>query len=240
MSKAMLDCRIEGSIGVVGGLGPFASAEFLKTIYECDLSDCEQYLPTVIMISDPSFPDRTEDFRAGRTDDLLARLTAVLEQLSQLGAAKIIICCVTIHYLLPRLPRHLRARVVSLLDVIFNQVEKSQTRHLLICSSGTRELRLFENHPRWQAASDFIVLPDESDQEIIHRDLIYPMKTTVAASNGAPLLKSLLRKYRVDSFIVGCSEVHILAKAAFPANANGSNCIDPLAILARGIYEKSI
>lgn len=228
----------DGSIGVVGGLGPFASAEFLKTIYECDLSEREQDLPKVIVISDPTFPDRTEGFLAGRTDDLLARLIVVLEQLAQLGANKIIICCVTIHYLLPRLPQDLRDRVISLLDVIFEHVEQSRTRRLLICSSGTRQLGLFENHPRWQVAKDFFVLPDECDQEIIHRELIYPMKTAVANSGGVPLLKSLLRKYQVDSFIVGCSEVHMIAKLA--ANGNGPNCIDPLAILARGIYEKSI
>ena len=234
----MLDGPIAGSIGVVGGLGPMASAEFLKTIYECDLSEREQDLPKVIVISDPTFPDRTEAFLNGGTDALLERLIVVLERLAQLGASKIIICCVTIHYLLPRLPQELRDRVISLLDVIFQHVEQSRTKGLLICSSGTRRLELFESHPRWQAAKDFFVLPDEGDQEVIHRELIYPMKTAVATSGGVPLLKSLLKKYQVDSFIVGCSEVHMIAKLA--ANVNGTRCIDPLAILARGIYEKSI
>ncbi len=236
----MLERQIEGGIGVVGGLGPLASAEILKTIYESDLSDREQFLPKVILISDPTFPDRTEEFLAGRTDDLLARLIAVLEQLSQLGASRIIICCVTIHYLLPRLPPHLKARVVSLLDVIFFHVERSRKKHLLICSDGTRQLKLFENHARWQDAKEFIVLPNEGDQRVIHRDLIYPIKTTVDATRGAPLLKSMLEKYSVDSFIVGCSEVHMLAKLSAFSNGNGSNCIDPLAILAHGIYENSI
>lgn len=236
----MFECQIPGSVGVVGGLGPLASAEFLKSIYESGCGDREQDLPKILMISDPTFPDRTEAFLNGHTHDLLERLITVLEHLSQLGAEKIIICCVTIHYLLPRLPQDLRVRVISLLDVIFDQLEQTQTKRLLVCSSGTRRLQLFESHARWQEFSDLMVLPDEFDQQIIHRDLIYPMKAAFDVTAQARLLRSMLEKYRVDSFIAGCSEVHMLAKLAFSTNGDRSNCIDPLAILARGIYEKRI
>ena len=236
----MFHCQSPGGIGVVGGLGPLASAEFLKSIYESALVDREQDLPKVFMVSDPTFPDRTEAFLNGHTHDLLERLITVLEHLSQLGAEKIIICCVTIHYLLPRLPQDLRARVISLLDVIFDQLEQKRTKHLLVCSSGTRRLQLFENHARWKEFSDLMVLPDESDQQVIHRDLIYPMKAAFDVTTQARLLRSMLEKYRVDSFVVGCSEVHMLAKLGFSGNGAGFNCIDPLAILARGIYEKRI
>lgn len=47
-------------LGVLGGMGPLASAEFLKTIYECSVAGGEQRSPSVIMYSDPTFPDRTE------------------------------------------------------------------------------------------------------------------------------------------------------------------------------------
>jgi aspartate racemase len=233
--------QVGESIGIVGGLGPLASAEFLKTIYECNLEDCEQFSPKVYMFSDPTFPDRTEAFLAGQTDELLQRLTDALQQLSVLGASKIVICCITIHYLLPRVPEHLRTRIISLLDVIFDRLEKSEKRHLLVCSSGTRKLGLFQNHSRWHDAQRFVVLPNEDDQNVIHRELIYPMKTTVNAVKQVPLLKSLLKKYEVDSFIVGCSEIHMLAKLpAFADSQNEFDCIDPLAIIAREIYKESI
>lgn len=227
-------------LGVVGGLGPLASAEFLKTIYEHHLGEREQASPTVIMYSDPTFPDRTDAFLAGNSDPLLAQLINVLECLLTAGATSIVLCCMTIHYLLPRLLPHLRDRIISLLDIIFATVARNQKRHLLICSSGTRELELFQNHRQWSLLEPYIVLPDEQDQKRIHRDLIYPIKNNPEIRTLFPLLELLLKKYEVDSFIAGCSEVHLLAKH-FLLSGNHSHahcCIDPLDILAREWTQK--
>src|SRR5689334_6778827 len=54
--------------GVLGGLGPLASAEFLATIYEHADASEEQRLPAVLLFSDPAIPDRTEALLCGRED----------------------------------------------------------------------------------------------------------------------------------------------------------------------------
>ncbi|HWS55091.1 MAG TPA: amino acid racemase [Pyrinomonadaceae bacterium] len=225
-------------LGILGGMGPVASAEFLKTVYEQNLGEREQTAPKVVMLSDPSCPDRTEAFLAGRADEVLRQLTANLRRLSDLGATRIVICCVTMHHLLPALEPDLRARIVSLLDVVFDRLERSGRRHLLICSSGTRRLGLFEKHERWPAAAPHVVLPGEADQQVIHRDLIYPMKTDPDVSKRVPLLRSLLKRYGVGSFIAGCTEMHMLAKR--PELAAGVGCIDPLAVVARGLQGETL
>jgi len=222
-------------LGIVGGLGPIASAEFLRTMYEHSVVEREQDLPTVIVYSDPTFPDRTEAFLSGNADPVLAQLIDVIERLLEAGATEVMFCCMTIHYLLPRLPAYLRERVISLPDIIFENVANTRQRRLLISSSGTRKLGLFENHPLWYSVEPYVVLPSEDDQNRIHRDLIYPIKTNPDISTQFPLLEQLLEKYEVDSFIAGCSEVHVLAKH-FLASGNRSakySCIDPLATLAR-------
>ena len=228
-------------LGVVGGLGPMASAEFLRTIYEYSLSDFEQESPTVIVYSDPTFPDRTEAFLSGNSDPLLAQLIDVIERLLEAGATDVVFCCMTIHYLLPRLPARLRERVISLPDIIFEHLAHTRKRHLLISSSGTRKLGLFEDHILWSMVQPYVVLPDEDDQNVIHRDLIYPMKTNPDVSTQFPLLKTLLKKYEVDSFIAGCSEVHLLAKHFLRSGNHSSEyrCIDPLATVAREWAQKN-
>lgn len=228
-------------LGILGGMGPVASAEFLKTVYEQNLGAREQTAPRVVMLSDPSFPDRTEALLAGRDEEVLRPLTDALRRLSDMGATRLVVCCVTAHHLLPRLPPDLRARVVSLLDVVFDRLEQTRGRHLLVCSSGSRRAGIFERHERWPAAAPYVVLPDEADQEVIHRDLIYPMKTDPDVSKRAPLLRSLLKRYGVSSFIAGCTEVHMLAKRPeFSDGRSGVNCIDPLAIIARGLQGETL
>ena len=63
-----------------------------------------------------------------------------LETLYQLGVNKVVIACVTMHYFLPRLPTHLRQRVISLVDLIIDEVSMTDERYLLLCTSGTRAL----------------------------------------------------------------------------------------------------
>jgi aspartate racemase len=228
-------------LGVVGGVGPLASAEFLKTIYERNLDGCEQMSPRVLLYSDPTFPDRTETLLAGLDDLLLARLVEAIDSLDRLGASRIVVCCVTLHHLLPRLPPSTGRRVWSLIDVVFEQLLRSQKRHLLFCTNGTRKLQIFERHRQWTAGRDFLALPDEADQRSIH-DLIYRIKSNHEVSRLIPNIEALLSKYGVDSFVAGCTEIHLLAKrfAATGADGRERGCIDPLTIIAKEVTKESL
>jgi aspartate racemase len=230
-----------GLLGVLGGVGPLASAEFLRTIYEHALGAREQTAPRVVLYSDPSFPDRTETLLAGDDDLLLEPLEAALRALSAAGAARVVICCVTLHHLLPRLPGELRARVWSLLDVIFEGVRRGRRRRLLFCTSGSRRLGIFERHEGWASARDYIVLPGDEDQALIH-DLIYRVKRNEDIGLIAPALTRLLAAYGTDSFIAGCTEMHLLAKYvnAGDGGREGRTCLDPLTIIAEEVAKENL
>jgi aspartate racemase len=225
-------------LGVVGGIGPLASAEFVKTIYERGIGEQEQDAPKVLMHSDPTFPDRTQSLLAGDYEPLLRKLVDISDGLLRLGASRIVICCMTIHHLLPKLPVRLRSRTISLLDVIFEEVAKSPKQRLLICTTGTRKLGVFERHVRWEALKDRIVTPGEEDQRVIHDDIIYQIKRNQGVGKVAPVLESLLLKYGLDSFVSGCTEIHLLAKhVAFSGHEARFGCIDPLMIIAKELSQ---
>jgi len=228
-------------LGILGGLGPLASAEFLKTIYEHNLGRHEQEAPRVILYSDPTFPKRTEAFFRGDADILYGRLTEALTHLCNIGVSKIVICCVTIHYLLPRLPESLRKRVVSLIEVIFDAVIEKKKRSLLICTNGTREMELFQSHRRWPSVQDYIALPDMNDQQAIH-DLTEEIKRNRGVPEMISCLNSLLSKYQANCFIAGCTEVHLPAKRFLASNDSrvAETCIDPLTIIAKNFWRNSL
>jgi aspartate racemase len=225
------------ALGILGGMGPIASAEFLKTIYEASAHRSEQQAPPVVLHSDPSMPDRTSAFLNGRTDVVLGRFVAALQALEQQGVSRIVICCVTIHYLLPRLPPEMRNRIVSLLDVISNTLSQSPERHLLLCTTGTRQLRLFETHPAWAMMRDKLVLPDAEDQDVIHQT-IYRVKAHGDVELLVSLVERLLAKYGVTSFVAGCTEIHLATKRV--TAKTGFGCVDPLLIVAHDLVEGRI
>ena len=227
-------------LGVLGGMGGLASAEFVKTIYELggELSLPEQAGPVVVMYSDPAFPDRTEAFLRGETQPILTRLIDALDRLDRMGATQFVICCMTIHYLLPQLPGALRERIISLPDVIFSALESLRKKHLLISSTGTIKLELLQRHPRWEQARNYFVFPSDTEQRQMH-ELIYEVKLNRNLLEARLFVETMLARHRVDSFIAACSEIHLLAKQFAPSGPQqrGFGCIDPLAIIARQVVE---
>lgn len=228
-------------LGVLGGMGALASAEFVKTIYEFsgELSVPEQEAPIVLLYSDPTLPDRTEALLRGDAQLLLGRLIEALECLCAMGASELVICCMTIHYLLPQIPGPLRERIISLTDVIFSSVESLKKKHLVICSNGTVKLGLLQCHPRWEQVRNYLLFPSAAEQQQMH-DLIYKVKLNRDLLEARLFIESLLARHRVDSFIAGCTEIHLLTKQLTQAGREqrGYGWIDPLTIIARQRVEQ--
>ena len=233
----LLELDQDDVLGVVGGLGPLVSAEFLKAIYEQSSWTREQDAPRVLLYSDPTFVDRTAALLSGADEQLLDQLVNAITRLCAIGASRIVVCCVTIHHLLPRVPSELRARIVSLVDVVFNELSASGEPHLLLCSNGTRELKIFEGHRRWPQTNTLFVLPDDSDQQEIHR-VIYRIKQSQDVRHEIPYIETLLAKYHVNSFIAGCTEFHLLTRQL--ATLSTQRCIDPLMSIARELGSRSV
>src|SRR5206468_7909378 len=114
----------------------------------------EQDSPIVTLYSDPTFPDRTEAFLRGEDEELLERLLDALARLSSLGASRIVICCMTLHHLLPKVPLDMRSRIISLPEIILARVQSSSERHLLIGSTGARKLELFQKQAHWSLTKE--------------------------------------------------------------------------------------
>jgi aspartate racemase len=229
-------------LGVLGGMGGLASAEFVKTVYELsgEESPLEQVAPVVLMYSDPTFPDRTTAFLRGETEPILNKLIDALQRLRGMGATQIVICCMTIHYLLPQLPERLREQIISLVDVIFSSVESLKKSHLVVSSRGTIKLKLLQRHPRWEYARNYFVFPSDAEQQKMH-ELIYQMKFNRDPRDARSFIKTMMARHGVDSFIAACSEIHLLAKQLAPPGPGQSSygCIDPLAIVASHIVEQN-
>ena len=219
--------------GIVGGMGGLASAEFVRSIYEYNATEIEQDAPVLILYSDPTFPDRTQAFLDNDQESIGALLAAMLEKLYQLGSTRVVLCCVTLHYTLPMLPMSLRNGIVSLIDVALDRVLKAQRRQLLLCSSGTRAARIFQEHELWRDVADYIVWPDEADQRLIH-SILYEYKLTDESQPLIPHLGYLQDKYRVDSFVAGCSELHMANKYLL-RHQQKFEFIDPLLEIARNL-----
>lgn len=222
-----------GKLGILGGMGPLASAEFVVNLYRLNAARREQETPACVLESQPAVPDRTAAILDGRLEALTAEITRGLERLVTAGADRLLIACVTAHRVVPAIPRSLRRRLISLLDLMFEELAVQPRPLLLLATDGVRASGLLQDHPAWTRASDRLVLPDGDDQKRIHRR-IYDLKACAPAPDALPWLDALGRRYDVDGFVFACTEFHLLHRH-LPPSGEGPRIVDPLLTAARDL-----
>jgi aspartate racemase len=217
--------------GVIGGMGPLVSAEFMKTVYEGRPHDTEQELPRVLLFSDPTMPDRTAALaNPGAARDLAWRLERSLRAVAAAGATRLAICCVTIHAVISTLPADLRAALTSLVDLAIAAIGASNARHVVLCTTGSRRTGVFEAHPQWEGVMSRAVFPPADQQRAVH-DMIYDLKAghlgAASMSRHRRTIVRALEASGAEGYVAGCTELHLVAK-----RFRDLPCIDPLGILA--------
>ncbi|MEN3304474.1 MAG: aspartate racemase [Micromonosporaceae bacterium] len=223
-----------GALGVLGGMGPAASTGFLQTVYETAAeqsgSFAEQVLPRCLLDSDPAFPDRTEAIRTGGEAQFTARLVRRLADLEKLGATRIVLACVTAHHFLYRLDPARRAQMISLVDVILDDLEAvgEGERLLLVATHGTREARILERSDRWPAVAHRVVLPGPKAQDTLHR-LLYRLKWEPLTDELTAHFLRIVAEHDCQGLIAGCTEVHLLTRRL---RGGGQRIVDPLLTIA--------
>ncbi len=235
--------RNHAPLGVVGGMGPLASAELLATIYRHDPPEREQEAPAVVLLSDPSVPDRSAAILRGETGELARRLAAAIRSLVGMGAERVVVACFTIHHVLPELPEELRRRVVSLVDLTVEAIRADPRPRLVLATTGSRRSGLFTSHPRWGEVAGALVLPGEEDQEALHERL-YRLKRGESPAATVAWLEELGGRHpATEGFVFGCTELHLLARPLaerWGEEAVRRRVVDALTVVARRARELAV
>lgn len=224
-------------LGIVGGMGPLASTRFLESIYRFGAHTEEQNAPACILISNPRFVDRTLAVQRGQQSLLVTALSETMCQLEKAGATRFVIACFTAHSVISELPVAWRKSIISLVDVLMEQISESSEPHLVLCTTGTRRARILEEHPSWSGLREYIVLPDEEDQALIH-DLIYEqLKSGRLGYQHLKELERLADKYRVRHLTAACTEFHLLQDSftGLKGSSWSFDLADPLLFIAQNL-----
>ena len=101
------------TIGILGGMGPAATADMLEKFVELRHASCDQQHIPLIVSSIPDIPDRTACLLSGGPSPY-RYLERYLHMLEDAGAECIVIPCNTAHYWFDDLQNVAKARMISI------------------------------------------------------------------------------------------------------------------------------
>lgn len=190
--------------GIIGGMGPAASAEFTHYIYSQAANQCtsERDYPRMILISDPLAPDRAISHKQYQFSDLTAYLKNSLQNLSHFKVDKVIICCVVAHACIPQLPAEYQDKIVNMMDLLKITIRKKSAKVLMLATPMFYELQLLSDKD--------IIFPDSNDTKMLH-EYIYKFKISENKQDILAFINQVelfLQKYQANTIALACSDLH--------------------------------
>lgn len=200
-------------IGVLGGMGPLATVDFLhKLVASTPAARDQDHVPLLIW-NVPQIPDRQKAL-AGSGESPLPAMRQGIERLNEGGATRIVIPCNTAHLWSAELAEASRAPLIHIVDAaiaaIATQEQGEQDGPIgIVATRGTLEARLYQDR---LAAKGLSFLTNTDDEiERLFTPGCYAIKQNQLEKGGA-LLESAARQLverGARTLILACTEVPV-------------------------------
>ena len=224
-----------GVVGVLGGMGPLATIDFMQKMLAATVADTDQDHVPVVVSSIPQVPDRTRAFR-GEGASPLAAMVSSGRRLVDAGAGMVVMPCNTAHLWFDEVQQAIGLPMLHLVDAALQDAVSAAgpvARIGLLATDATLAAGLYINRVCHGASGVSILWVLPTAHEMI--DWVMPGIASVKAGdlhNGAVLLTraaQALKQRGATSLILGCTEIPLVIAAA---NAQ-LPVIDATAALAR-------
>lgn len=217
------------TLGVIGGLGPMATAYFMELVTTMTDAPVDQEHLPMIVASAPYIPDRTAHILDPNEPDP----TPVMEEVGRIllasGANVLAIPCITAHHFLPRLETALQAPFVNGVEqTVLHLKDHGVEKVGILATDGTVRSRLL--HEALEKHGLCPVVPNEKAQ----KDVMHLVYKNIKAGKPAEMdrfynaAESLINQGAQVS-ILGCTELPLLKKV----RPLGPGFIDTLEVLAQ-------
>ena len=218
------------TLGVLGGMGPAATAEFQRLLAVKAPATCDQEHPRMIVYSDTVIPDRTT-FLLGKGPDPEPYLLDGLKTLERWGADRLAVTCNTAHHFIDRFLAQglLDVPVIHIIDETIRCCrERSPEGAWLTATLGTMNTGLYQDHA---AASGYrFCIPSPEMQARIHAvtDLVKGGKQDEAGARYRQIVEELWQLERIP-VVCACTELPVAYQKAGLPTEMGISSLEALA-----------
>ncbi len=217
------------TLGVIGGLGPMATAYFMQLVIEMtDALTDQEHIPMIIY-NCPQIPDRTS-FLLGKTKENPGpQIIECGRKIENAGAELIAIPCITAHALFPEIEKELDTPVLHVIRETAKYLKKEGIHKVgLEATDGTVQTGVFQQELERHGIE--VVLPSKEKQEMVMH-IIY---NNVKAGRRVDMdrfgqIEEELQQNGAEVIILGCTELSMVCRD----EKIGHGYLDAMEVLAR-------
>jgi aspartate racemase len=220
-------------LGVLGGMGPLATIDFLKKLVAATPAERDQDHIPVVVYSVPQVPDRVGPILRNEGESPLPAMTEGVRTLEAAGAGCIVIPCITAHHWYDALCQATTIPIIHIADATCAALKEQGIRGNvgLLATTATLHSGFFQR--RLETAGWRPVLPTAE----VMRELVLPSIACVKRYDMATARRLAseavtdLLTCDLQAVVLACSELPAALEGA--ASSLTARCVDTLAALAQ-------
>jgi len=219
-------------IGVIGGMGPEATADFFVKLIRRTPARTDAEHRRVLIDSNPRIPDRTA-FITGAGPSPAPALVATAQGLERAGAQLLTMPCITAHHFIDDIRAAVDVPVLSAVELTARHLDarfEPDAPIAILSTAGTLRMKLFQNAMPGRT----FVTPTDAEQQTVVTDAIYGDAGVKAVGVDAGTVARVmdyvttLAERGAQAVIAGCTEFSVL----FAGVETCVPLVDPMWLLA--------
>lgn len=216
-------------LGVIGGLGPLATAHFMELVTQMTNAETEQDHVEMIVYSYPSTPDRSAYILGNSKSSPITALTRIGQGLVKQKVSCIAVTCVTAHYFHKELQSAISVPIINGVKETATLLKRQGIRKAgIMATDGTIRSGLLAKELDYEGILP--VLPSKKRQADVMRLIYKNVKAGVPADmRRFYAVAQELWDCGAEVIILGCTELSVIKRDY----CIGPGYLDVMEVLAR-------
>ena len=224
-------CMKDYVVGIVGGMGSYATVDFFKRLIDAFPVEKEWDRPRIIIDNNCTMPSRVRALLYGeKREELETALTDSVSHMLEMGVSRIVFACNTSHCFIPavyaKIPES-KTVILHIIDALGKDLAAKGIKSVgLMATEGTIDSGIYTD--TFAPYGIHVTAPTEAEYSQL-REFIEAVKQNAIDENVAAKFKAFTDSFDEDCVIMGCTELPIMYKAAVDLGfAPDKTIFDPL------------
>lgn len=228
-------------LGIIGGMGPMASAVFYDMISSKTDASCDQENLDLILLSHAGMPDRTRAILSkdeAQIEEVRSKLLADAMFLQNAGCTAIAVTCNTAHYFVNMIEGEIDIPFIHLIRETAEAVASKfvAKKVAVLATDGTIKTRLYQDELSKRGVIAFT--PKAEVQALVMHEIYECIKSGKPADEEIwQKIEEYVKAEGCEAAVLACTELSVVRKEL----SLGSFYFDPMDIMAErclDFYEK--